>query len=173
MKYLSAIILFLFLGSSAFGQADAIEKYFSKYKDDERFTMVYVSPKMFQMISKIGESADENIDPEIIDMVSNLKGLQILTTKVNPEAIYQEAISEINTNEYEELLTVRSEGDDVKFMVKDSDGGNIVQELLLLVGGDEFVMMSFVGEIDLRLMGRLAKTIDVKGANHLDKLGQK
>lgn len=172
MKYLSAIILFLFLGSTAFGQADAIEQYFSKYKDDERFTMVYVSPKMFQMISKIGQSAEEDIDPEIIDMVANLKGLKILTTEHNPKDMYHEAISEINTGLYEELLTVRSEGDDVKFMVKDSNGGNIVQELLLLVGGDEFVMMSFVGEIDLRLMGKLAKSIDVKGANHLDKLGQ-
>lgn len=173
MKYLSIIILILFVSSSSFGQADAIESYFSQYKDDDRFTMVYVSPKMFQMLSKVGAAAEEDIDQEVIDMVSNLKGLKILTTEHNADEIYAEAIAKINTSAYEELLTVRSEGDNVKFLVKDSDGGNIVQELLLLVGGDEFVMMSFVGEIDLRLVGKLAKSIDMKGANHLEKLDHK
>jgi len=173
MKYLSIIILFLFIGTSSFGQADAIESYFSKYKDDDRFTMVYISPKMFQMLSKVGASAEEDIDQEVIDMVSNLKGLKILTTDYNADEIYKEAIAKINTGSYEELMTVRSDGDNVKFLVKDSDGGNIVQELLLLVGGDEFVMMSFIGEIDLRLIGKLAKSIDMKGANHLEKLDNK
>jgi len=173
MKYLSIIILLLFISSSSFGQADAIDTYFSKYKDDDRFTMVYVSPKMFQMLSKVGAAAEEDLDQEIIDMVSNLKGLKILTTDNNPNEIYNEAITKINTSAYDELLTVRSEGDNVKFLVKDSNGGNIVQELLLLVGGDEFVMMSFIGDIDLRLVGRLAKTIDMKGANHLKILDDK
>ena len=170
MKYLSIIILLLFINSSSFAQVDAIDSYFSKYKEDDRFTMVYVSPKMFQMLSKVGAAAEEDIDPEIINMVANLKGLKILTTEHNATEIYEEAVSKINTKGYDELLTVRSEGDNVKFLVKDSDGGNIVQELLLLVGGDEFVMMSFIGDIDLRLVGKLAKTIDMKGANHLEKL---
>jgi len=173
MKYLRIISLLLFVSSSSFGQTDAIDSYFSKYKDDERFTMVYVAPKMFGMLAKVGAAAEEDIDQEIIDMVSNLKGLKILTTEVNANEIYNEAISKINTGSYDELMTVRSEGDNVKFLVKDSDGGNIVQELLLLVGGDEFVMMSFIGDIDLRLVGKLAKTIDMKGANHLEKLDNK
>ncbi len=171
MKYLSSIILILFLSSTGFSQSDAIESYFSKYKDDDRFTMVYVSPKMFQMFSKVAEGAGEDLEDEIIEMVSSLKGLKILTTDVEGRNFYSEAIQKIDTKQYEELMTVRSEGDDVKFLVKDTDGGNIVQELLLLVGGDEFVMMSFVGDINLRQIGKLAKSLDMKGANHLEKLG--
>lgn len=170
MKYISIIII-LFTGiSSSYGQGDAIDKYFSKYKDDDRFTMVYVSPKMFSMFSKVAEGADEKIDQEISDMISNLKGLKILTSDINAESLYQEAIKTINTNEYEELMTVRSEGDNVKFLVKDSDNGDIVQELLLLVGGDEFVLMSFVGDIDLKTIGRLAKSMDIKHVDKLEKL---
>lgn len=171
MKYLSSIILILFLSSTGFSQGDAIENYFSKYKDDERFTMVYISPKMFQMFSKVAEGADEDIEDEIIQMVSSLEGLKILTTDIEGREFYSEAIQKIDTKQYEELMTVRSEGDDVKFLVKDTDGGNVVQELLLLVGGDEFVMMSFVGDINLRQIGKLAKSLDMKGANHLEKLG--
>ena len=132
--------------------------------------MVYVSPKMFQMFTKVAEGAGDDIEPEITEMISNLKGLKILTTDVDARDFYKEAIDMFDTSQYDELMTVRSEGDDVKFLVKDSDGGNVVDELLLLVGGDEFVMLSFVGEIDLRQIGRLARSIDMKGANHLEKL---
>ena len=171
MKYISSIILVFFLSATAsYAQGDGIERYFSKYKDDERFTMVYVSPKMFQMFTKVAEGVGDDIEPEIAEMISNLKGLKILTTEVNARDFYKEAIDMFDTSQYDELMTVRSEGDDVKFLVKDSDGGNVVDELLLLVGGDEFVMLSFVGEIDLRQIGRLARSIDMKGANHLEKL---
>jgi len=125
---------------------------------------------MFQMFSKIAKGADEKIPSEINDVISNLQGLRILTTEHEGRAFYDEAISKINTRGYEELMTVRSEGDDVKFLVKDTDGGNIVEELLLLVGGDEFVIMSFIGRIDLEKIGKLAKHIDIDGVDHLEKL---
>jgi hypothetical protein len=46
---------FIILGSSvaSFAQEDAIMRYFSKYVDDSRFSAVYISPKMFNMVSKI------------------------------------------------------------------------------------------------------------------------
>ncbi len=38
---------------SIWAQEDAITKYFEKYMDDEKFTIVYITPKMFQLISKL------------------------------------------------------------------------------------------------------------------------
>ena len=170
MKYVGIIIILFIGASSSYGQADAIDKYFSKYKDDESFTMVYISPKMFNMFSKVSESMDEDEDKEIKAMLANLKGLKILTSEKNSTALYEEAIATINTKGYEELMTVRSDGDHVKFLVKDTDDGNTIQELLLLVGGDEFVLMSFVGDIDLKTIGRLAKSMDIKHVDKLEKL---
>lgn len=152
--------------ASSFGQADAIEKYFDKYMDDENFTVVYVSPKMFQMISKI---APDEMDDDTKAVIDDLKGLRILTTEYNTKAFYKEAKSLIDTKEYEVLMTVRDDGTNVEFLVKDT--GDIINELLLLVGGDEFVLMSFVGNIDLDKIAKLANSIDIDGAEHLDKLG--
>ena len=68
-------------------------------------------------------------------------------------------------------MTVRDKDQDIRFMIKDSDGGKIVDELLLLVGGDdEFVFISFVGKIYLKKIGKLAKSMDIDGIEHLDKL---
>lgn len=170
MKYIISLLAFMVFHVALIGQNNAIDKYFNKYKDDERFTMVSISPKMFQMFSKVTEGTMED-DREIRELISNLKGLKILASEHNTDNLYEEAISMINTKEYEELMTIRSEGDHVRFMVKDSDGGNIVKELLLLVGGDDFVMLSFIGDIDLRTIGKLAKNIDIDGVEHLEKIG--
>jgi len=172
MKYI-IMFSFLFLGISfnAQAQSDAIEKYFEKYVDDERFTVVYISGKMFSMISKI---APEDIvdDPEAeaaLEVAKDIKGLKILTSdEVGPE-LYKEAIGLINTKEYETLMTVRDGGENVRFLVKDT--GDIINELLLLVGGEEnFVLLSFVGNIDLNKISKLANQIDIDGAEHLEKL---
>lgn len=168
MKSITLTVLFFFTIFNLNGQSDAIEKYFSKYQDDESFTMVYVSPKMFQMFAKV---AGEELKDDLIEVISDLKGLRILASEKNSLALYKEAINTINTTEYEELITVRDEGENFKFMVKDDNGGDIVKELLLLVGGeDDFVLMSFVGNIDLNKISHLAKSIDIDGLEHLEKL---
>lgn len=154
---------------SSFGQEDAITKYFDKYIDDTRFSAVYISPKMFSMVSKI---EIEDMEPEVQEVIASMKGLRILHTEENAMQYYQEALKTINTNEYELLLTARDEGENVRFMVKSS--GDIVQELLMIVGGEKnFALLSFLGNIDLKKIGKLAKALDIDNLHYLDKLEEK
>ena len=169
MKNIFFAILFLGFSQVGVSQMDAITKYFDQYKEDTRFTMVEVSPKMFQMIANLAQ--EEIKDKEVLEMLSEMQGLKILTTEHSPNEFYKEALNKINTNEYEEFLTVRDGDQNVRFMVKDQDNGNIVNELLLLVGGDdEFVMLSFAGKIHLDKVAKLAKNMDIEGLEHLEKL---
>ena len=169
MKSVFSLAIALFLSFSAYAQADAIERFFKDYQEDENFTVVYVSPKMFQMVSK---ATDGGNDAELASIVKDLKGLRILTSKINPDKVYKEANKRLNIKEYEELVTVRDKESNVRFVTKEANG--LISELLLLVGGkDEFVMMSFVGNIDLSKIAKLAKKLDIDGAEHLDKIGKK
>jgi len=150
-------------------QNDAITKYFDQYKDDERFTIVNVSPKLFEMIANV--ASEEVEDPEVLEMIKEMKGLKILKTEFSPMKYYNEAITKIDTKGYEELMTVRDEDQNVKILVKDEDGGNIVNEMLLIVGGnDEFVLLSFVGKLHLNKLAKLAKNMDIDGMEHLEEL---
>ena len=172
MKYLSAIIITMLFSMTAMAQNDAISKYFDQYVDDENFTVVYVSGKMFSMLSKV--EVDELKDEEaqaIMDVAKDIKGLRVLVTEENPRDYYKTARKLINTNDgYEVLLTVRDEGTNVNFWIKETS--NVIEELFLLVGGeDEFVMVSFLGKLDLNKIAQLANTIDMKGAEHLGKIG--
>lgn len=169
MKSIFSLAIVMLMALSAHAQMDAIERFFKDYQDDKNFTVVYVSPKMFQMVSKV---VDGKEDKELASIVKDLKGLRILTSKVNPDKIYTEANKRLNIKEYEELVTVREKDSNVRFVTKESNG--IINELLLLVGGkDEFVMMSFVGNIDLTKISKLANKLDIGGAEYLDKINKK
>ncbi|HLO54334.1 MAG TPA: DUF4252 domain-containing protein [Saprospiraceae bacterium] len=169
MKTLFSLAIAMFISFASFAQVDAIERFFKDYQEDQNFTVVYVSPKMFQMVSK---ATDGGTDQELAAIVKDLKGLRILTTEVNPDKIYKEANKRLNIKEYEELVTVRDKDSNVRFVTKETNG--MISELLLLVGGkDDFVMMSFVGNIDLNKIAKLAKKLDIDGAEHLEKVNKK
>lgn len=143
-------------------QANAIDKYFQQYVEDERFTVVYISPKLFQLIDRLDVEGLDMEDKEaeaVLELAKDLRGLRILVAEEDSEALYKEAKSKINTKEYEVLMTVRSkDGDNFEFLIKEE--GEIINELLMLVGGDDFVLMSFVGKIDLEKVAKLARAVE-------------
>ena len=154
---------------SIYGQVDPITEFFDKYRNEENFTQVNISPKMFELLSNI--EGETEMDSDTKEMIKSLKGLKILTTETTPIKFYEEFTSKVSLSAYEELMTVKDGDSNVSFLVKDSDGGNIVNELLLLVGGqEEFVLMRFEGMIPLDKVGKLANSMNISGAEHLDKL---
>jgi len=161
------VLLLAAISINSFGQKDAITRFFDKYIDDEKFTVVYISPKMMEMVVTMadeGEDADE-----VNEILGGIEGIRILTTEENTLQYYKEAVSTLQLNEYELLMQVRDEGENVRFFVKDE--GPKVQELLLLVGGsDSFVLMSFVGNIDLKKISKLGDSMDIEGLEHLEEL---
>jgi len=155
-----------FTGISA--QGDAVDKYFKDYQENPNFSTVFVSPKMFQMITKSAESNDA----DVMAVLKDLKGLKILSTQVKAEQIYTEANKRMTGKGYEELLTVREKGSLVRFVTLEKAGN--IEELVMLVGNKtEFILISFVGKIELAKLSKLAEKLDIKGAEHLDKIGKK
>ena len=164
-----AFFFAMFLTTALTAQEDAISKYFSKYVDDERFTVVYVSGKMFELINKMELDLDDEEAEAVLAVVKDLKGLRILTTEENGLEFYNEATSIIDTKGFETLMTVREgNSEHVQFLVKDSQNGEIIDELLLLVGGEneDFVLVSFIGQIDLNEVGKLAKAFEGEMHEH-------
>lgn len=168
MKYLMLIISLFMFSISGSAQVDAIAKYFSKYQEDSDFTVVYISPKMFEMVSKL---AEEEIEPEVQAIIKDLKGLRVLTTEKSPMKYYNEVTQILNLKAYEELMTIRDGNSNVRFLIKSKE--DLIEELLLLVGSEEeFVMISFVGKIDLEKISKLSNSANIEGLQHLEKIDQ-
>lgn len=165
MNYSKWILFFplLLLGTGVLAQDDAIGKFFGKYVDDSRFTVVSISPKMFRLMSKISW---DSISPDLRQSVSQLTSLRILSTDKTPAVFFKEAFARIDKKEYEELITVRSKQDNVQFMIKEQNG--VVRELLMIaMDEDDFTLMSFVGNIDLDKLSRLSSKMGIKGMEGL------
>ncbi|MCP9236899.1 DUF4252 domain-containing protein [Lewinella sp. JB7] len=166
MKYL---ILALFVLSLAPASAqkneplDAISNYFSEYVDDQRFTAVYVSGKMFELFNDAKIDLDE-IDEEelraILEVVRDVRGIRVLHTDVTPLDFYRSAKGRINTDTYELLFKVRTrDGQNVEAFIQNEKA--MINELFLLVGAnDTFAMLSFVGDIDLSKLSQLQRALD-------------
>ena len=98
---LSAVALLMAFQVSA--QNDAISKYFAKYQDDDKFTHVNISGKMFSMINNIEVEDDE--DRALVESLGKIKGLKVLAadSKVDGKEMYQEAMQLIKGKGFEEI----------------------------------------------------------------------
>jgi hypothetical protein len=168
-KKLLVVLGLLLVGTMSHGQDDAIGKFFGKYIEDSRFSVVSVSPKMFRLLSKVNW---DTIPGDVKQTVSKLQSLRIISTGTTPYVFYKEALSKIDMKEYEELINVRDKEDNIRFVVRES--GGIIHELLMIsVDKEGFTMMSFVGDIDLDKLARLSAAMDIKGMDELKNAKRK
>jgi hypothetical protein len=157
------LALLLLAGHGAFAQDDAIGKFFGKYLDDDRFTVVSVSPKMFQLMANIKW---DTVSGDVRQAVQKLQSFRMLSTETTPQLFYKEFLSRIDRTQYEDLITVRDKGDNARFMVKED--GKVIHELLMFsVDEKGFTFISFVGDINLDALSKLGSDMDIKGMNQL------
>jgi hypothetical protein len=169
MKQFLYILVFIAAATTLRAQDDAIGRFFGKYLEDSRFTVVSVSPRMFRLMSKVNW---DTVSADLKQTVTKLQSFRILSTDATPYAFYKEALAQIDRKQYEELITVRGGKDDFRFMIRST--GNTINELLMIaVDKDGFTLMSFVGDIDLDKISRLAADMDIKGMENLKNAKRK
>ena len=161
------------LAVSVQAQDDAITKYFSKYVDNDNFSHVTVSGKMFSMINQIEIEDDDDEGKAMIESLGKIKGVKALFAEENVDgkSMYKEALGLIDGKGYEELMSIREDDKDIKFMIKEK--GNKIDELFMVMGGDdEFGLVSIVGDgIDINQLYKLSKNIGMKEFGHLERMG--
>jgi len=162
---LSLIVIALPVMLSA--QNTPVDEIFDKYSGKEGFTSVYITSYMFSMFSDM-----ETDDPEFDELIKNLKGIKILATddSYNGNAnFYKEIIDKIPMSKYKELMVIREKDQNVKFLINEQDGKII--ELLLIAGGkNENAIISIQGNIDLKNISKLSKSMKIDGLEHLEEI---
>ena len=168
MKKVFIFSIFILSTIAVNAQDDAISKFFSKYENDESFTQVTITARMFSLFTNL--DTEDAQDQEVIDAISKVKGLKILAKDAsNGKELYDEAFGLIKGKGYEELMTVREENSDMRFMIIEKNG--IITELLMIMGGDdEFLILSLVGDIDLKQISKLSQSMDIDGFEKLENL---
>ncbi len=166
---LTLVMMAVAIGASA--QDDAISKYFNKYKEDASFMHINISGKMFQMMANLEMETDEE-QKLIQESLGKIKRVQVLGKEegVDGRKMYSEAIGMVKGKGFEELMSLREDDKDIRFLIKEKN--NKIDELFMVMGGDsEFGLLSIVGDgIDLNALYKLSKQIGMDGFEELEFL---
>lgn len=160
MKKSIFILFIIAFGVSSFAQRNPIDVMFDKYSGSEGFTTVFISSKMFSMMA--GVDLD---DKELEDVINNLKSIRILTVD-DPELnkklnFFTELEKDLDFSGYEELMIVKEGDRDLKFLVKEK--GKRIDELLMIGGGPgQNVLISIKGDLDLKNIASISKTMGIE-----------
>lgn len=170
MKKIILNLVLLFSPFFLVAQNSPVDELFEKYSGKEGFTSVYITSYMFSMFADM-----ETEDPEFDELVKNLTGIKILATDetyAGNANFYTEIINKLPLSKYKELMVIKEKDQDVKFLIHEKDGKII--ELLLLAGGkNENVLISIQGNIDLKNISKLSKSMKIEGLEHLEEIEEK
>ncbi len=150
------------------GQTSAVDKVFDKYSGKEGYTTVYISSFMFNMLNSL-ETDDPEFD-EFKKATAGIKSIKILTQEGgNSVAFGAELLEMLPRSEYQEMMVVKDQDEDVLFLARE-EGGKITEFLLIVSGGGEDVLIAIQGDIDLESISSIASGLDIPGFENLEDI---
>lgn len=171
MKKVILTMIMVFAAISVNAQNKALVKFFDKYAADPSFTHINISGKMFEMIGSLEmDNAEEQ--QMISESLGKIQNVQVLVKDkgVNGTSLFNEVMKTINGEKFEELMSVREEENDIKFMIQEKD--NKINDLVMVLGGEkEFVLLNIRGNgIDLNMLYKLSTKLGMKGFEQFEML---
>ena len=166
-KLLILFVCLLSLQVSA--QTSVVTNFFDKYAENEDFTTVYITGRMFSLMADI--APDDEDAEDMLDAASGLEGLKVLQSdKVDGKKMYNSLYNRLDKDGYEDLMVIKEgKNRELKFMIKEDK--KIVKELLMLSGEEsEFVLIYLYGNIDLEKIAKVTKNMEIDGLEQLQKL---
>ena len=150
------------------GQNSAVDKVFDKYSGKEGYTTVYISSFMFNMLNSL-ETDDPEFD-EFKKATAGIKSIKILTQEGgNSVAFGAELLEMLPRSEYQEMMVVKDQDEDVLFLARE-EGGKITEFLLIVSGGGEDALIAIQGDIDLESISSIASGLDMPGFENLEDI---
>jgi len=150
------------------GQNSAVDKVFDKYSGKEGYTTVYISSFMFNMLNSL-ETDDPEFD-EFKKATAGIKSIKILTQDGGEsEAFGAELLEMLPRSEYQEMMVVKDQDEDVLFLARE-EGGKITEFLLIVSGGGEDALIAIQGDIDLESISSIASGLDMPGFENLEDI---
>ena len=169
MKKLLFILAFFFSFLNVNAQKEKLDQLFEKYQETEGVTSIKIAKPMFSMLNKLNIN-DSELD-QIKPLLSKINGLRILivekpTVATNPgsqdklnlsnfQSLQSDITNSIKNMKYEELMTVNSKDNKIKFLSSDATNG-ILDNLLLSINSEgNTVLMMLDGKISMEDVNKL------------------
>lgn len=158
MKRVALLILAVIFPAFMMAQNSAVDKLFAKYQGKKGITTVSISPELFKMVNAMGIEEIEDQDFPI-DKIASVKILTIEDEAGYEDVnFYEEIKKDLNVDDFQEVMTVNDGGEVVRMWMKVDK--STVSEFLLIVGGDDNVLIYVTGNFNMNDLEELADMVD-------------
>lgn len=151
------LLAFLFL-FSACEYNPGVSEAFTKYRFKDGVTTITIPGWVIGMAANFGDL--EKNERELLHSIDKVRVLVIEDDDLNARTnLHREFSTKINrNNDYEELMSVRDNNDDITIFGKMDE--NVITEMVILVGGEDNAMIYVRGELDPELLRDEIKITD-------------
>ncbi len=148
----------------ASAQTDPVNEIFDRYANQEGFTVVNINGDLFQHLS--GMDTGNKDAAKLAGSVSEFKILvHEGKSGENFPGFHQLVYDKLDKSLYKDLLTVKEASQDVNFLMKEDNGA--ISELLMIVSGDEDVLMHVKGHFTMKDLAGIAGSMHIDGMENL------
>ncbi|MEN8204238.1 MAG: DUF4252 domain-containing protein [Bacteroidota bacterium] len=158
MKRIVLLVIAVAFPAFIFAQNRAVEKLFNKYSGKEGVTTVNISPELFQIVKAMDIEDIEDADIPF-DKIASVKILTIEDEELWQEVnFYKEIEKDLDVSNFAEVMTVNDGGETVRMWMKVDKSD--VSEFLLIVGGNDNVLIYITGSFNMNDLEDLAESMD-------------
>lgn len=173
MKKILFIFILMFSTLNIFGQSDKLNQLFDQYQDTEGVTSIKIAKPMFRLLGNLSIE-DEDLK-KIKPLINKVNALKILVVEKpekgnndsikaynNFQKVQSSMLSALKNLNYEELMTVNSKDNKIKFLAANTSS-DILDNLLLTINGeDSNVLMMLDGKISMNDVSNLVNDVQEK-----------
>lgn len=160
--FLFAIIYLFVCVTSSFAQEKNINTFYKKHKKSENATKFSIPAWVIDLGVGIAvstlETEEEKIALRMAKKIQKIKLLVIEEKNAIDSKEVQTLVSKLTTKQFEPLMTIRDEGTNLTFMMREKK--DKIKNLLILVSEeDEFVMLSLKTKIKISDINQLIQLL--------------
>lgn len=168
MRYfITLFIAILFTGTTLSAQTLATEMLYQKYRGEEGVVSIWLPGIAMKLAASIAD-----LEQEEAAFLRSIRSMRVLTIDNNELYPGVNFVREANThsgrNGYEVLVQVTSDGEDVLILGKEKHGK--LKDMLILVGGEDNVMVHIKGRMHADMIGSLAQIAGVENIGEVVSL---
>ena len=158
MKRVVLLIMAVVFPALIMAQNSAVDKLFAKYQGRQGITTVSISPELFKMVNAMGiEEIEEQDFP--LDKIASVKILTIEDEEGYENVnFYDEIQKDLDVSDFAEIMTVNDGSEVVRMWMKADK--EVVSEFLLIVGGDDNVLIYITGDFNMKELEEIAEHMD-------------
>jgi hypothetical protein len=143
MKRMLLAIAAVIIASAVSGQRTSLDDFFSRYSDRDGYTSIVINGNLLKFL---GESENRDRDGDALSKITSIRLVVREKENSSPgESLVAEIRGIIRRGRYDELMSVRDDGANIRFMARTER--DMVRELLLIIDGKDEAIVQIEGNL--------------------------